>query len=105
MTLYQSQIGATEPYRVVLDTTASTIIIPADPNNKQEMAKVTIANVTFDGTTVFYLFRNVPVPVGGLPLEFRDETLQLGETLRVKASVAGALHVSAHAALPNRAPG
>lgn len=111
MTLWQAVFGSSEPTRMILTDTSETEILAADTKNKQAVAKIHIANVTaiaavididvWDETTAIYLVKGKLIAANDA-FDIYDEILQVGHSLRAKAAVGDAFHISVLSALPQR---
>lgn len=99
---WRANLETPEPVRIKLADTATHVLVTADPSRKQPIAKIHAANISgsaatidievFDGTTSFYLEKGRSVDANK-SFEIRDDVLQVGHSLRVKAGTSNAFDV------------
>jgi hypothetical protein len=116
MTLFQAPLGIADCTHTILTANTATVVLAADGQNSQVVAKVRICNVhsaavvvdleVYNGTTSYFLISGYSLAEATLPLEINDIFLAKDESLRVTSDNAGGLlHVEVLSALPRRAGG
>jgi hypothetical protein len=116
MTLFQAPLGIADCTHTILTANTATVVLAADANNSQVVAKVRICNVhssavvvdldVYDGTNTYSLVKGYSLANATLPLEINDIFLAKAESLRVTSNNAsGLLHVEVLSALPRRPGG